>query len=108
MPPDQNNNEARERARQALSGGRVSPPNLKPKIGAEVTLNLPPAEVAKQRDNARASMEGYERRERRKALERQQTAERAIQQKLATDLAAKRRAAEEAARAKERAAAEAE
>ncbi len=108
-PANKNDNEARERAREALSGGRAPRHRESHQIGAEVTppLNLPPAEMVKRRESARASMEGYEWRERHKALEQRRIDELALQKKLTADLAAKRQIAEETMRAKERAEAEA-
>lgn len=106
MPPDQINKEERERARAALAGARAPRPVKKVAVGDEVKLDLPPAEVAKRRETARASMEGYERRERRKMMEQRAAAEMETQKKLAADLAARRQAAEEAARAKARGEAE--
>ncbi len=107
MPVDPINNDARERARAALGGARPARPVKAPAVGGEVKLDLPPAEVSKRRETARASMEGYERRERRKMQEAKAAAELAQQKKLAADLEARRQAAAEAVKAKERAEAEA-
>lgn len=104
MPPDDKNNDRRERARQALGGGRARKtrePGLE--VIPPVKLNLPPEELAKKRIQAQAAMEGYERRERRKTKEAAEAARLAAQKRLATDLEAKRLAAEEATHAKEQA-----
>lgn len=100
MPVDPINNDARERARAALGGARPARPVKAPAVGGEVKLDLPPAEVSKRRETARASMEGYERRERRKMQEAKAAAELAQQKKLAADLEARRQAAAEAVKAK--------
>jgi len=94
--------DARERAREALAGpGRLARSAIS-QPADQSAVNLPPAELDQRRSMAQAAMEGYERRERRKALAAQQAAAEATKKKLAADLMAQREAERETREAQKR------
>ncbi|MBP9856144.1 MAG: hypothetical protein KBC48_02460, partial [Candidatus Pacebacteria bacterium] len=107
MPPD-NQADKLKKAREALAGpGRIIRDIRPPGEKKTPPANLPPAELEQRRAIARTSLEGYDRRQRREAKEKQLAAQEAAKQRLAQDLEIKRKAAEEAIKAKEKATAEA-
>lgn len=111
MPPEPTKEDRLKRAREALAGpGRlirdIRPKKISPASDITPPLNLPPEELKRRREVARAGLEGYERRKRREVKEAAIRAAQLAQEKLAADIAAKRRAAQEAEAAKAKMAAD--